>query len=129
VRASQSGPRARAEALALRADIALATPDGGGLSGARAAVDDALRLAEDNGRVRLSAGRVAEVAGQPDDAASHFRRATELEPSSAEAFYSLGRVLMGLRDHRDQGRVALEKASRMDPQGQFGRLAAQALKR
>ena len=129
VRASQSGPRALAEALALRADIALATPDGGGLSGARAAVDDALRLAEDNGRVRLSAGRVAEVAGQPDDAAGHFRRATELEPSSAEAFYSLGRVLMGLRDHRDQGRVALEKASRMDPQGQFGRLAAQALKR
>jgi tetratricopeptide (TPR) repeat protein len=129
VRASQSGPRALAEALALRADIALATPDGGGLSGARTAVDDALRLAEDNGRVRLSAGRVAEVAGQPDEAARHFRRAAELEPSSAEAFYSLGRVLLGLRDQRDQGRVALEKASRMDPQGQFGRLAAQALRR
>ena len=129
VRARQSVAAAAitAEALVLRAEarVRLGEPR----AAARSAVEEALRLAPNCVPVRLAAGRFAEASGEQDTAATHYRRAADLSPQSAEAPFYLGRLLASTRDRREEGRSALERAVSAEPDGRFGVLAEQLLRR
>ncbi len=119
----------QAQALALQAAAALAQGDVAGRQRAAALVDRAISVAPDEPTARLTAGRLAEAEGRTAEAVEHFRRATVAQPNSAEARYYLGRAMLSTPNQRSAGRDVLEQATRLDPQGRFGALADQLLRK
>lgn len=52
-------------------------------------------------KASFNAGYVAEMLGRMEDAAAHYQRAVEADPSYEAAVYSYGRVLAALERHAD----------------------------
>lgn len=64
---------------------------------AREAAGALLRRAPDDAHVRKAGARVAQAAGQHDEAVAHWHRATELVPGDVEAWRGLGAAAVAAR--------------------------------
>jgi tetratricopeptide (TPR) repeat protein len=85
------------------------------LSRARDALSRAQAINADALAVRLAAGRINLVPGGFDRAAEEYRRATELDPSSAEAWSGLARAYEGMQDRHADAAAAYAKAIEVQP--------------
>src|SRR5262245_1588050 len=99
----------------------IATSDPAWLARGRQALTRAEALNADSVAVRLAAGRLNLVPGSYERAAQEFRRATQLEPTSAEAWAGLARAYQEMHDHDSDAAAAFMKAIELQP-GYFGPL-------
>jgi tetratricopeptide (TPR) repeat protein len=108
--ASEADPRS-AEAHRLAAEAAL---QGGSEAEAEREFTAAVVLESGNAKAELGLGRVAEQQKKWNTAASHYRRALELNPSGVAAARGLGRSMSALGD-RSAARIAFGRAIEIDP--------------
>jgi tetratricopeptide (TPR) repeat protein len=90
-------------AAEIHRDLAILLLDLGEIEGGARHLDRALALGprKDAGRAHLEAGALLERRGAVERAASHYRRATVLEPDEPEAFFRLGVALSAAGLHRE----------------------------
>jgi len=93
----------------------VATADARWLARGQDALTQAERLNGDSMAVRLAAGRLNLVPGRYDRAVGEYRRATQLEPASAEAWSGLARAYMEMHDHDVEAAAAFMKAIELQP--------------
>ncbi len=67
-------------------------------------------------------GTVDFQQGKFDDAEAHYRKALELNPRSAFAYAHLGEAFLFRKD-KDAARTHLKTALKLDPLGDFGKMA------
>jgi len=77
-------------------------------------IETALREDSDNAQAHYNLGMAYKELDRLNDAASHFRRATELTPQNAEAHNALGSVLRA-QGRPDQAVACYEKALALQP--------------
>jgi Flp pilus assembly protein TadD len=70
----------------------------------------------------MEEGTTAIALGELEEAASHFRKATELAPDHFEAWHSLGMALMKCQRHAEAVEAG-KKAVALNPQDQFARVS------
>jgi tetratricopeptide (TPR) repeat protein len=92
-----------------------ATSDARWLSRGRDALAKAEALNADSLAVRLAAGKLSLVPGSFDRAAREYGRATELNPTSAEAWGGLARAYMEMQDRDHDAAAAFMKAVEVQP--------------
>src|SRR5262249_50449490 len=97
----------------------IATSDPAWLWRGRPALTRAGALNAQPGAVAPAAGRLNLVPGSYDRAAQEFRRATQLNPTSAEAWAGLARAYQEMHDHDSDAAAAFVKATELQP-GYFG---------
>lgn len=100
-----------------------ATADASWLSRGRDVLAKAEALNADSVAVRLAAGRLSLVPGAFDRAALEYRRATEIDPTSAEAWAGLARAYMEMQDRDGDAAAAFMKAVEVQP-GYYGPLVS-----
>jgi predicted Zn-dependent protease len=122
-------PRLRAEALSVQGHAVLQGSGRGGFRRAGRLFGKALRIEPDLPSALLGQGQLAEAQGRLDVAVSRYYRVTEVAPRKAEAHYRQGRLLLtsGTPSSHQRGRADLQRAQRLDPQGQWGIRAAKLL--
>lgn len=123
-----SHPRVRAEAIAVQGEAWSRSGSRRGLRKARSLLRQSLKIERDLPTALLALGRVDEATRRYEDAAGQYARATQVDPDNAEAWYMLGMVLRRVGDRRD-AREALDSAKKLDPEGRWGILADQAIRR
>jgi tetratricopeptide (TPR) repeat protein len=108
--ASEADPKS-AEAHRLAGEAALLA---GQEADAEREFTAAVVLESGNARAELGLGRVAEQQKKWNTAASHYRRALELNPSGVAAARGLGRSMSALGD-RSAARIAFGRSIEIDP--------------
>jgi len=93
----------------------------GDVDGAERLLDEALRVAPSFVRPYTMKARIAQDAGNPDDALQWLRRGLEADPDSWRALHNLGRSLLELERWEESER-ALVKAVQLFPEDMEGRL-------
>ena len=93
----------------------------GDVDGAERLLDEALRVAPSFVRPYTMKARIAQDAGNPDDALEWLRRGLEADPDSWRALHNLGRSLLELERWEESER-ALVKAVQLFPEDMEGRL-------
>ncbi len=126
-RDSLSHPRVRAEALALQGQAWLASGSRRGRRNAESLLRRALKLETDLPAALMGLGMLAKVERRTEDAIERFRRVTRVAPDDPEGHFRLGELLRADDATAAAGREALEKAAKLDPQGQWGVRARRAL--
>jgi len=85
----------------------------------------------DGTRCYFNLGAIANNAGKMDDAASAFKKATELDPKNADAFFLEGQALMGKATMGPDNKIvpapgtveALQTYLQLDPNGKYAATA------
>ena len=126
-RTGLSHPRLRAEALALQAKIYLARGRRRDLKQAARLLSSARRIEPGLANVEMSMGRLAEIKGDLERAATHFKRATEVAPKNPEAQFRYGRLLRRNSAAPRQAKHHLRRAQDLDREGRWGVLAGREL--
>lgn len=119
-------PESLAEAYSLQGMTWL----GGGPRGlvrARQLFTKALKANPKDPTASVGLGRLAQAKGDVEGAARHLRRALESDPSSAEARFRLGALLVSRPESVTEGRSTLKDVVRLAPDSRWGALAKRRL--
>lgn len=102
----------------------------GDYPGAIAWYEKAVALQPDNVATRLAFGQALGAFGQRFDAEAQYRRVLELDSKNAQAEYYLGELYKTWNPPRpEEARLHYQRASDLEPEGNWGRAARGALER